>query len=275
MKKIFKQVFFLSLLVALFASCEKDENKVTFEGGTAPALTASSTDPMVLLQINKLLPAVSFSWTNPNYQFNTGLSSQDVNYTLQVDTVGANFKSPSLKEQTIPNALSIAYNVGDFNLLFSNWAENIPHNFEMRIKSTVNGNEASALYSNVISMTVTPYLDVAVVLPFTDNLYLIGSATPGGDATGWNNPVPVPSQKFTKVSSTVWKLTIPLIGGKEYLVIPDNGSWSNKYAVTASAVTWAGGDFGYNKSDNFPGPPTSGVYTITLNFKTGKFTVTQ
>jgi hypothetical protein len=275
MKKILKQLFFLSLLVTVFVSCKKDENKVYYEGGTNPVLTASATGPMVLLQINKTLPAIKFDWTNPNYQFTTGLSSQDVNYTLQVDTAGANFSSPNLKEQTISKNLNIAFNVGDFNLLFASWAEDIPHNFEFRVKSTINGIKASTLYSNVISMVITPYLDVAVQLSFTGSLYLIGSATPGGDATGWNNPVPVPSQKFTKVSSTVWKITIPLIGGKQYLVIPDNGSWSNKYAVTAANVTWSGGEFGYNKSDNFPGPPTSGTYTITLNFKTGKFSVTQ
>ena len=32
MKKILKQLFFLSLLVTVFASCEKDENKVYYEG---------------------------------------------------------------------------------------------------------------------------------------------------------------------------------------------------------------------------------------------------
>ena len=97
------------------------------------------------------------------------------------------------------------------------------------------------------------------------------------DATvgGWNNPVPVPSQQFSKVGAGVYQLTTPLIGGKQYLVIPDNGSWSNKYAVKSSDVTADGGPFGYNFNDNFPGPATSGTYKIVLNFKSGRFTVTK
>ncbi len=275
MKKIINQLFFLLLAGVLIVSCKKDENKNYFEGGTAPVLTSSSTGPLVLLQADKANTAVTFNWTNPDFKFTTGISSQDVNYTLQVDTMGANFSSGNLKEQTIPKNLSITYNVGDLNQLFASWQENVDHNFEFRIKATVNGTATTAIYSNVVSMVVKPYLDVAVALPLTDRLYLIGSATPGGDATGWNNPVPVPSQQLTKISSTVWKITIPLIGGKQFLVIPDNGSWSHKYAVNGSLVTWSGGEFGYDKNDNFPGPPTSGTYTITLNFKTGKFSVTQ
>ena len=86
MKKIFKQLFFLSLLVTVFVSCKKDENKDFFEGGTSPSLTASSSGPLVLLIADRTNPSVSFNWTNPDYKFTTGLSSQDVSYTLQIDT---------------------------------------------------------------------------------------------------------------------------------------------------------------------------------------------
>ena len=45
-------------------------------------------------------------------------------------------------------------------------------------------------------------------------------------------PLPVPGQKFTQVSPTLYEITIDLIGGKlTYLAIPVNGSWGNKYAL--------------------------------------------
>src|SRR5690606_17987255 len=134
------------------------------------------------------------------------------------------------------------------------------------------------LYSNTVSFSAIPYLDVAVPLPASDNLYIIVNATPGGDATGWNNPVPVPNQMFTKPSSTTYEITIDLIGEKEYLIIPVNGSWDTKYAVKnnpAVAGLNEGGNFGFNFSDNFPGPAVSGTYKIELFFKTGKFKVTK
>lgn len=264
------------LIPVLFAACKKQISEMQYLGGKAPVLASTTLASNVLNIANKANTALTFSWTNPDYQFTSGISSQDVVYTLQVDTTGANFASANLKEQVISKDLSVTLTVGDLNNLFANWKENVPHNFEFRIKSAL-ANGAIPLYSNVIKMVVTPYLDVAVPLPVTGvgNLYLIGSATPGGDAHGWDNPVPAPSQQFTKTSSTTFEITIPLIGGKQYLVIPDNGSWANKYAVKASDVTADGGPFGYNFGDNFPGPATSGNYKIVLNFKTGKFSVTK
>lgn len=99
---------------------------------------------------------------------------------------------------------------------------------------------------------------------------------PGGDATGWDNPVPVPGQEFTMVSPTLYEITIPLIGGKEYLFLPLNGDWGHKYAVADKTVAdlSAGGDFKYDANDNFPGPAASGTYKIVVDFQRGKFTVT-
>jgi hypothetical protein len=276
MKNTMKFLSTVLLIPVLFAACKKQISEMQYLGGKAPVLASTTLASNVLNIANKANTALTFSWTNPDYQFTSGISSQDVVYTLQVDTTGANFASANLKEQVISKDLSVTLTVGDLNNLFANWKENVPHNFEFRIKSAL-ANGAIPLYSNVIKMVVTPYLDVAVPLPVTGvgNLYLIGSATPGGDAHGWDNPVPAPSQQFTKTSSTTFEITIPLIGGKQYLVIPDNGSWANKYAVKASDVTADGGPFGYNFGDNFPGPATSGNYKIVLNFKTGKFSVTK
>ncbi len=270
---IIKALFFTFLVVAVF-SCKKEENKVVLESATAPALTVTPLSNALNIA-SKNLPALTFSWTNPNYTFNTGPSSQNVTYTLQVDSAGANFSSNKLKEVGFTNDLSSNLTVGQFNNLFATFQENIPHNFEFRIKASLGANGNVPQYSNVIKMTVTPYLDVAVPLPFTGDLYIIGNATPGGDATGWNNPVPSPSQKFTKTTSTTYEITINLFGGKEFLILPDNGSWSNKYAVKASTATKDGGDFGYNLGDNFPGPSVTGLYKIVLNFKTGRYTVTK
>ncbi len=107
--------------------------------------------------------------------------------------------------------------------------------------------------------TVTPYTSV---LP--TNLFLVGDATPGG----WNNPVPTPSQQFTRLNSAVFEITLPLTGGKEYLMLPVNGDWTHKYAVPNKSLAGlnAGGTFGYDLNDNFPGPSANGTYKITANF---------
>lgn len=117
--------------------------------------------------------------------------------------------------------------------------------------------------------TVTPY---ASTLP--NNLFMVGDATPGG----WNNPVPTPTQQFTRLNSSEFTLTLNnVVGGKQYLLLPVNGDWANKYAVDDNSVIGlsAGGAFGYNSSQNFPGPTANGNYKIDINFATLKFKTTK
>ena len=278
MKNIFKFLLF-SLVIAGLWSCEKEENKVIFLGGSSPVLTTSTSGEVPMAMALKENEAVLLKWTNPNYKFNTGVSSQDVNYTLQLDVKGAGFSSTDIQEKSLAGDLSYSLTVGELNIMMANLGleENISHDLEVRLKSSLSGG-SGVLYSNTVSFSAIPYLDVAVPLPASDNLYIIGNATPGGDATGWNNPVPVPNQMFTKTSSTTYEITIDLIGEKEYLIIPVNGSWDTKYAVKnnpAVAGLNEGGNFGFNFSDNFPGPAVSGTYKIELFFKTGKFKVTK
>jgi hypothetical protein len=131
----------------------------------------------------------------------------------------------------------------------------------------------SGLYKIIVDFqqgkfTVTPHTSV---LPA--NLFIVGDATPGD----WSNPVPVPSQQFVRLNSSIFELTLALNGNKSYLLLPVNGSWDNKFAVANNSLAGlsAGGAFGYNLNDNFPGPAASGTYKISVNFITGRFAVTQ
>jgi hypothetical protein len=153
-----------------------------------------------------------------------------------------------------------------------NLNEDVPHNLEMRLRSTL-GNGSVPLYSNTTKLTVTPYLDVAVPIPTTGTLWIVGDAT----KNGWDNPVKAPydiSQKFTKVSNTLYELVVDLPGGGNYKVLQDNGRWDTQYHMITG--TWESGSFEKKDSDpGFPGPPTAGTYKITLNFKSGKYTVVK
>src|SRR5687767_10448625 len=160
MKIIFNFLFCVIAIVVVLASCKKDEHKIMLVSSTAPVLTASSTAPMVLNGANGSNIALRFNWTNPDYKFTTGTSSQDVSYTLQIDTTGANFTNPALQEISIANDLSKEFTVKDLNTVLTklNLLENIPHNVEFRLKASLAGG-AVPLLSNVIKIVITPYLD--------------------------------------------------------------------------------------------------------------------
>ncbi len=272
MKKILKISLFVFVVFALQVSCKKDENRLLFQGGTNPVLTVNSTAPIVLNVINKDNLALSFSWTNPNYQFNTGISSQDVNYTLQFDTAGANFTNPKMVSKSVSKDLSTSLTVKELNaiLLTRGLVEDKAHNIEIRLVASLAGSTVP-LASNVIKIVLTPYLDVKYPVPA--NLYITGSATPAGWQAG-NGEAAIPAQTFTKISSTAFELNITLSANNSYLLLPVYGSWSAKYGFD-------GANNGNNRSgDNFKpdggdilAPATTKSYKITVDFKTGIFTV--
>lgn len=166
---------------------------------------------------------------------------------------------------------------GDWGHKFSVADGSVPAtggDFGYDLSTNFNGPATGGWYKIVLDFqsgkfTVTPYTGT---LP--DNLFIVGDATAGG----WNNPVPVPTQQLVRLNSSVFELTLPMVGGKQYLLLPVNGDWSHKYSVNDNTITGlaAGGDFGYDLPQNFPGPATSATYKLTVNFAlgtTGKFTV--
>lgn len=103
-------------------------------------------------------------------------------------------------------------------------------------------------------------------------LFIVGDATPGG----WNNPVPVPAQQFTRRNSVQFDITVNLSSSGQYLVLPTNGDWGRKYGVADNTVGAAktGGNI-TPEGQNFPGPAANGTYKVALDFFTGKYAVTQ
>ena len=272
MKKYFNLLSYTAAAVLLLTACKKEENKIYFEGGTAPVLTGS-TAAVHLAPGSETATAIVLNWTNPEYKFTTGISSQDVSYSFEMDMLGANFGSKSKYVTTISKDLSKTFTEGELNGIMGNamvLKTGRQYTFETRIIAILGTGEVTKLASNVFKFTATPFTPPPLVeLPTTGKLYLVGDASPGG----WANPVPVPSQEFTKVSNTFYEMTVALTGGKSVLFLPLNGDWGDKYGWTGS-----------NNNNNVDGdnlkrgggdikvPAASGNYKIQVDFQLGKFT---
>jgi len=272
MKKKFKYMLMGLLLTSVVWSCSKDEKKIYLEGGTAPVISANKA-ALVLTDATKNEEAVTFTWTNPNYMFTTGVSSQNVTYFLEVDTTGANFTNPRKLTFSISNDLTVTFTVGTLNSALSNTMllkTGMSHNLEFRIKSTLQNNTAS-FYSNVLKLTATPYMPPPLVAPPTEGtLWIVGNAAAGG----WDNPLKSPydvTQKFTKKSNTLYELTIDFLGGGGYKLVQKMGVWGSQYHALDGSVV-SGGTFEMKDSDpQFPGPATAGKYKVTVDFQLGKY----
>jgi len=242
---------YISNIVQVTITPYSDPSKLTSEHSAVTGTSGTSSDH-----------SNTFSWSSafPGY-------SGTVTYTIQYDSAGKNFVSP----QTIAgyggaSVYSASLTQDDMNTtaLTSGIAVGATGTVEYRVKATTAG--GSVAYSNVVTVAVTTFS------PVPPNLFIVGDATSGG----WNNPVPVPSQQFTKIDAYSFSIQTLLTAGKSYLFLPVNGDWTHKYGGATDGVSTAGALLkdGAVPGSNTPAPSTTGVYKIVVNFQTNTYTVT-
>lgn len=268
MKHISKLFIAASAIFLLLTGCDKVDGLPFYNNGTTPVLSSTVTD-IAPAPADSLSEVVTFTWTDPGYA-NSGAST--TKYVVQIDSAGRNFSHAY--SRTVIGELSTSFTALELNniLLGYGFAFNVAYDVDVRVVSSY-GNNNEQYNSNTLTVKMTPYkIPPKIALPSSGQLFLVGDASYGG----WNNPVPTPSQEFTQLDETTFAGVFNLYGGKQYLVLPVNGSWDHKYSVEDNTLPNLsdGGDFGYDLSSNFPGPATDGQYVIKLDFQLGKFTVT-
>jgi hypothetical protein len=181
----------------------------------------------------------------------------------------------------IANELSVTLKVKDVNTFLSKMelTPGTAYNMEIRIRASLT-NGTVPLYSNVIKITITPYLDFAVEPPgtFANNyddgsLWVVGDCFPGPN---WSNPLPAPydvSLKFTKVDKLHYELIADFDAAGGYKLIQTPGVWSTQYHALVAGAPLAG-DFEKRDADPQFASPGAGRYKIEMNFQTGKYKLT-
>jgi hypothetical protein len=273
--KFYSKLLSVLAVAAIFASCDKKDSLTSYTPGNAPQLK-SSTLSVAPIAADSNNTVISFNWTDPRYSING-----NTKYVLEIDSVTKGFSNPYRREMTGQNTTSIIAKDLNTWMLSRGYAFNVPVSLEARVVSSYTNNN-ERLSSNVLPIRATPYkTPPRVAVPTSGKLFLVGSASQGG----WTNPVPVPAQEFSQLDATTWAGIFQLNGGQEYLVLPENGNWAKKYAMSDNTVAGAqtSGTFGYHVdgqpapdiyTQNFKGPATSGLYRIELDFQTGRYSVT-
>jgi hypothetical protein len=273
-----KNLKYIFILVSAFLvfSCDKEETKVTFLKSTPPELVVSSTANLVLNKAQENFSSLQFQWTNPVFEFSNGVNTQNVSYVLQIDQGGKDFGSAKQIGLGFTNAVSRSFTVRELNNTLSGLelADFVPQDFEFRIKATLSNNSVP-VYSNVVKIKITTYLDV--VFPVPANLFITGPAAPAptSNGDGWmdDGETAVLTQKFTQINSYTFQInSLQINGGKEFLLVPVYGNWANKFGFTGEgAKNNPSGDSFKPEGNNFIGPAASRAYKITVNFKTGRY----
>ncbi|MBS1927467.1 MAG: SusE domain-containing protein [Chitinophagaceae bacterium] len=266
MKNIFRLIL-AAAAVFFYSACNKVDDLPLYGNGKAPVLSASVTT-VAAQPADSLNTVITFNWTDPQYA--TAASNQK--YILEIDSAGRNFSKANAT--IIMGKLDTSFTAKQLNdiLLGFGFNYNVAYPVEVRVTSSY-GNNNERLVSNVLSLTVTPYKIPPKITP-PAALFIVGSATQGG----WTNPVPVPAQQFAQIDETTFMGVFNLNGGSEYLLLPVNGDWGQKYAIEDNSIPGVevGGDFQFYTSggSNFKGPVNAGMYLIVVDFQRGKYSVT-
>ncbi len=267
MKNTYKALLAVLSVLVVMAACTKEPPLLFYKTGIVPTLTINNNEFGPAPEDSNLY-RLKMYWTNP--ELATDLAN--AKFVTQIDLAGRNFSSPL--SHTSFGVFADSFQNREINrfLLDNGVAIGTYADLEVRLVASYSNNNDMKV-SNMIPMRFRAYrIPPKVPLPSTRKLFLVGSATEGG----WSNPVPEPKQEFAKIDETTWGGVFYLKGGAEYLALPQNGSWDNKYSVADPNVPGLaeGGNFGFNLPSNFPGPAADGLYTIIFDFQMGKFTVT-
>ena len=271
--KLFNKISGLIVVMGLLtlAACDKKDIPTVFAEGIASVLSSSSSN-VAPAPADSNNTALTLNWTSPQY----ATDSANYKFIIEIDSTGKNFAK--VDSRTITGKLSTSFLAKELNsiLLARGYPFNVPVDMDVRLKSSY-GNNNELKLSNVLKVRMTPYKPLPkVALPTSGRLFIVGSGTAGGDATGWNNPVPVPSQEFSRIDETTWGGVFQLTGGKSYLLLPTNNNvWDIKYGGTGTnnSNNVDGDNFKVGGSD-LKTPAASGMYKIIFDFQQGRFTVT-
>lgn len=242
-----KSIFFKTLAFCFVAlslwSCKKDETQTVSIVGAAGTLTASTTT-LSLVQSNGAQAALTLSYplaTSSGYVV-------PVNSTLQFALKGTNFAAP---KEVVVTAKTYAPTVTEINnmILALGGKVGVAAQVEVRLKSGAAVNDLT--YSNVITLTATPYLASAWI-------YVPGAYQ------GWD---PATADSLISLSSNgVYTGMIAYTAGNLEFKITPAKKWDVAYGDAGS------GKISSSAGDNLKSPDAIvKQVTVDLNAKTIAF----
>jgi len=245
-----------SIALLALGSCTKNDPKVTLNASGSGTLSASSTTPVLdRTKITDSTKIITFTTTAPKFGFSSAVTS-----TLQIDADGDNWQNP-VSSTLGTKVYSQGYSTLDFDnlLLKLNLPAGTASKVNVRIQFSLSA--AEIVYSNVVSVTVTPF-------NLTSWIWV------AGDYEGWNNAGGGLDSLVSATGNGVYTgiINIPAGGTRQFKLLPVKGSWSVAYGDAGSGSSYATGEAISTSGGNLTAP-VSGQLWITANLNSKTITV--
>ncbi len=250
----------LAVLVALFmfTSCEDDDNKIYIQSLTGSDLIVSSTEVVLSVDVSQQV-VLSFAWTSQTISISDESVGTDVTVSTHLEASLSEDFSGTVSE-TETSSLSHAFTGGELNTVVNAIGGEIgqANTVYFRLGSTTGDNIPSA-YSNVVSVSITPYemdMTVGTILDSdkvatgetlysanADGVYTgfkIASSWENfymkeGDGTVWGNIGEDGYPFVISSESSQWNMWFPGQSGCYYVIIDtQEEEWSALYISSLS-----------------------------------------
>jgi starch-binding outer membrane protein SusE/F len=242
-----KNISIFILLVTIFISCQKEEDKVYLSVGNSPELSINSTS-FILNANTSADTLLKLKWDPSNYGFNAAVS-----YTLQISKAGSNFEMA--RDIVIGNNLTYNITGDELNQLALTLGLKfgLKGSLEVRIQSNLS-ESVPQLFSNVITFDVTPY-QVIINYP---SLWVPGSYQ------GWN---PATAPKISSIlSNGIYEGYVNFLGADLQFKLTSQPDWNNGAFGWASSVVTGNNVTGkMNTTGGNLFVPMQGYYRLQAN----------
>jgi hypothetical protein len=242
--KHFLKIFAIAFIGFLVISCEKDEDQAVITETTKSKITPDKTT-IVLDKANPDNVALNVIWSKSTFDLPVVYTQQ-----LQFGIKGKDFKDAQTVDATSSPLIFTNKQLNSITLSLGG-VPDVASQIEVRLKTIIG---AAPFYSNVVNLTVTPYL-LGPIYNYTD-LYLIGDATSAGWTNTTTNTNFLPLQKSSIAG--VYSYTGYFAQG-EFKMIAKRGEWNVQYGMGSPGVLSTSA-----ASGNIP-VTTSGYYKLTIN----------
>lgn len=254
MKKILK-LSTLALLLIAGVSCENDDQKMASPSGGPELLTPLDGSSYVLDPAAGTNEVTTLVWNHADYSVQT-----EVNYDVEVALAGTDFATTVAGGSTTNRFVVWSHEALNTVALEAGLTPYTAGDLEVRIKSSLGSNAEMVAYSNVITITITPY---------TTDLPKI--AVPGNHQ-GWSPPT-APLMASSGFGQTNFEGYISLDGEFKFLRPKADGTfdWDGDSADWGDDGTFSGVLLNTGETNC---TATVGYYWVKANTATLTYSIT-
>ena len=217
MKNITKSLIALFTVLAISCSTDDVEDRPVVTPIDAPVLLAPEENNSYVLAIENAANQVErFVWTSANFDQNVA-----INYTVQLDKAGNEFAAPQDLGSVIGTTqLAVSVETLNTKVIAAGGTPFEAGTYEVRVKASVN-DTAEAMYSNVSTLAVTPYV---AVIP---DLFLVGAPQAHYGLNEWDNTTAIALRYIGSGTTLVYEAYVKVAAGQGFKFIGEQGTWDN------------------------------------------------